>query len=60
VHAGLVIIVPNVTSTLQRELFRAALSFIGERGELAAPLATRRKKKSHSNVQMAQAYPHKS
>jgi predicted nuclease of predicted toxin-antitoxin system len=29
-HAGLVIIVPNVTPTLQRELFQAALSFIGE------------------------------
>jgi predicted nuclease of predicted toxin-antitoxin system len=30
-NAGLVIIVPNVTPTLQRELFHAALSFIGER-----------------------------
>jgi predicted nuclease of predicted toxin-antitoxin system len=30
-HAGLVIIVPNVTPTLQRELFHAALNFIGER-----------------------------
>ena len=32
-HAGLVIIVPNVTPALQRELFQAALRFIGE-GEL--------------------------
>ena len=30
VHAGLVIIVPNVTPTLQRELFQSALRFIGE------------------------------
>ena len=30
-HAGLVIIVPNVTPALQRELFQAALRFIGER-----------------------------
>jgi predicted nuclease of predicted toxin-antitoxin system len=29
-HAGLVIIVPNVTPALQRELFQAALRFIGE------------------------------
>ena len=29
-HAGLVIIVPNVTPALQRELFQAALCFIGE------------------------------
>jgi predicted nuclease of predicted toxin-antitoxin system len=29
-HAGLVIIVPNVTPTLQRELFQAALKTIGE------------------------------
>jgi predicted nuclease of predicted toxin-antitoxin system len=36
VHAGLVIIVPNVTPTLQRELFQAALSFIGERGLINA------------------------
>ena len=36
VHAGLVIIVPNVTPTLQRELFRAALSFIDERGLINA------------------------
>jgi hypothetical protein len=30
-HAGLVIIVANVTPNLQCELFHAALSFIGER-----------------------------
>lgn len=30
-HAGLVIIVPNVTPAVQRELFQAALSFIGKR-----------------------------
>ena len=36
VNAGLVIIVPNVAPTLQRELFRAALSFIGERGLINA------------------------
>jgi predicted nuclease of predicted toxin-antitoxin system len=30
-HAGLVIIIPNVTPSRQRELFRAALSHIGER-----------------------------
>jgi predicted nuclease of predicted toxin-antitoxin system len=29
IHAGLVIIVPNVTPALQRELFRAALMSIG-------------------------------
>lgn len=30
-HAGLVIILPSVTPSLQRELFRAALSHIGKR-----------------------------
>lgn len=30
-HAGLVIIAPNVTPTLQREPFHAALRFVGER-----------------------------
>jgi hypothetical protein len=30
-HAGLVIILPNVTPSLQRELFRAALSHIEKR-----------------------------
>jgi hypothetical protein len=30
-HAGLVIIVPNVTPSRQRELFRAVLSHIGSR-----------------------------
>lgn len=30
-HAGLLIIVPNVMPALQRELFQAALRFIGER-----------------------------
>jgi predicted nuclease of predicted toxin-antitoxin system len=30
-HAGLVIILPNVTPSRQRELFRAALSHIGNR-----------------------------
>jgi predicted nuclease of predicted toxin-antitoxin system len=30
-HAGLVIIVPNVTPRLQRELFQAVLSYVGER-----------------------------
>ena len=29
-HAGLLIIVPNVTPTLQRELFEAALRFISD------------------------------
>ena len=33
VHAGLVIIVPNVTPHRQRELFQAALNHIG-RGEI--------------------------
>ncbi len=30
-HAGLVIVLPNVTPELQRELFRAALSHVGKR-----------------------------
>ena len=30
-HAGLVIILPNVTPSLQRKLFRAALSHVGKR-----------------------------
>ena len=30
-HTGLVIILPNVTPSRQRELFRAALSHIGKR-----------------------------
>jgi predicted nuclease of predicted toxin-antitoxin system len=30
-HAGLVVIVPNVTPARQRDLFRAALSHIGKR-----------------------------
>jgi predicted nuclease of predicted toxin-antitoxin system len=30
-HAGLVVIVPNVRPLLQRELFQAVLSFIGQR-----------------------------
>jgi predicted nuclease of predicted toxin-antitoxin system len=31
VHAGLVVIVPNAKPALQRELFKVALRFIGER-----------------------------
>jgi predicted nuclease of predicted toxin-antitoxin system len=30
-HAGLIIIIPNVTPSRQRELFRAALSHMGKR-----------------------------
>ena len=30
-HAGLVIVVPNVTPRLQRELFQKVLSYVGER-----------------------------
>ncbi len=30
-HAGLVVIVPNVRPLLQRELFQTVLSFIGQR-----------------------------
>jgi hypothetical protein len=30
-HAGLIIIIPNVTPSLQRDLFQGALSHIGER-----------------------------
>jgi hypothetical protein len=41
VHARLVIIVPNVTPTLQRELFHAALSFIGERELINAVVESR-------------------
>ena len=37
-HAGLVIIVPNVTPSRQRELFRAALSHIGDRDLINAVL----------------------
>ena len=37
-HAGLVIIVPNVTPSRQRELFRAALSHIGKRNLINAVL----------------------
>ena len=37
-HAGLVIILPNVTPSLQRELFRAALSHIGKRDLVNAVL----------------------
>ncbi len=37
-HAGLVIIIPNVTPSRQRELFRAALSHIGERDLIKAIL----------------------
>jgi len=35
-NAGLVIIVPNVTPTLQRELFEVALRFINERELITA------------------------
>lgn len=38
VHAGLVIIVPNVTPSRQRDLFQAALSHIGARGLMNAIL----------------------
>jgi len=38
VHAGLVIILPNVIPARQRELFRAALSHIGERDLVNAVL----------------------
>ena len=37
-HAGLVIILPNVTPSRQRELFRAALSHIGNRDLINAVL----------------------
>ena len=37
-HAGLVIILPNVTPSLQRELFRAALTHIGKRDLIKAVL----------------------
>ena len=37
-HAGLVIILPNVTPARQRELFRAALSHIGKRNLMNAVL----------------------
>lgn len=37
-HAGLVIILPNVTPSRQRELFRAALSHIGKRDLINAVL----------------------
>jgi predicted nuclease of predicted toxin-antitoxin system len=37
-HAGLVIIIPNVTPARQRELFRAALSHIGKRDLINAVL----------------------
>jgi len=37
-RAGLVIIVPNVTASRQRELFRAALSHIGNRDLINAVL----------------------
>jgi predicted nuclease of predicted toxin-antitoxin system len=35
-HAGLVIIVPNVAPTLQRELFQAALCFVAEKEPINA------------------------
>ena len=38
VHAGLIIIIPNVTPSRQRELFRAALSHIGARDLISAVL----------------------
>ena len=37
-HAGLVIIIPNVTPTRQRDLFQAALSHIGARDLINAVL----------------------
>ncbi len=37
-HAGLVIIIPNVTPSRQRELFQAALSHIGARDLINAVL----------------------
>jgi predicted nuclease of predicted toxin-antitoxin system len=37
-HAGLVIILPNVTPSRQRDLFRAALSHIGKRDLINAVL----------------------
>jgi hypothetical protein len=37
-HAGLVIFLPNVTPSLQRELFRAALSHVGKRDLVNAVL----------------------
>jgi NAD(P)-dependent dehydrogenase (short-subunit alcohol dehydrogenase family) len=38
-HAGLVIIVPNVTSALQRQLFETALGLISERDLVNTVLA---------------------
>jgi predicted nuclease of predicted toxin-antitoxin system len=32
IHAGLVIVIPNVVPALQRELLRAVLDHVGERG----------------------------
>lgn len=37
-HAGLVVILPNVTPPCQRELFRAALAHIGQRDLTSAVL----------------------
>jgi hypothetical protein len=37
-HAGLVIILPNITPSRQRDLFRAALSHIGKRDLINAVL----------------------
>jgi hypothetical protein len=37
-HAGLVIVLPNVTPSRQRDLFRAALSHIGKRDLVNAVL----------------------
>jgi len=37
-HAGLVVILPNITPSLQRELFGAALSHVGEKDLINAVL----------------------
>jgi len=37
-HAGLVVILPNVTPSLQRKLFRAALAHVGKRDLVNAVL----------------------
>jgi hypothetical protein len=53
-HAGFVIIVPNIVPSRQRELFRAALSHIGKRDLMNAVLEV----DLAGTVAICREYPH--
>lgn len=45
-HAGLIVLVPNVVPALQRALFRAALEYLGQRDLINTMIEVRLEAKS--------------